>query len=163
MKFCVELTNQDRLSGKLPSDWSYRLPTEAQWEYACRAGTKTRYSFGADASRLGNYGWYGGFEGGGNVKNEKYAHRVGVKLANAWGFHDLHGNVWEWCRDWYKQEHPGGTDPEVTTKAASRVVRGGGWFIAAGLCRSALRIWGVPDGRIFGLGFRLAAVQSSSK
>jgi len=162
VKFCVTLTKQDRLSGKLPAGWSYRLPTEAQWEYACRAGTRTRYSFGDDASGLGDYGWYGAFSDG-NAKNEQYAHRVGVKVANAWGFHDLHGNVWEWCRDWYKKNLPGGTDPEVTTKAARRVRRGGGWGFAARYCRSALRRRLGPVSRRITLGFRLAAVQLSSK
>ncbi len=160
MKFCVELMNQDRLSGKLPADWSYRLPTEAQWEYACRAGTKTRYSFGDNDSRLGDYAWYD--KNAYNV-GETYAHRVGFKRANAWGFHDLHGNVFEWCQDWYREELPGGTDPEVTTKAAGRVYRGGSWSRAARNCRSADRYGYAPDFRRLYLGFRLAAVQSSSK
>jgi len=160
VKFCSEITKQDRLSGKLPAGWEYRLPTEAQWEYACRAGSRTRYSFGDDESRLGDYAWY--------KKNawdigEKYAHRVGVKRANVWGLHDLYGNVWEWCRDGYKQELPGGTDPEVTTKAADRVIRGGSWDFAAWSCRSARRNGGVPGNRLIILGFRLAAVQVSSK
>jgi len=160
VKYCAELTKQDRLSGKLPSGWEYRLPTESQWEYACRAGSKTRYGFGDDDTRLGDYAWY--------VKNawdvgEKYAHRVGVKRANFWGLHGMHGNVWEWCRDWYKEELPGGTDPEVTTKAAGRVDRGGGWVGAAWYCRSASRIRFEPDDRFVLLGFRVAAVQPSSK
>ncbi len=160
VKFCSELTKQDRLSGKLLADWEYRLQTESQWEYACRAGSKARYGFGDDDTRLGDYGWY--------VKNawdvgEKYAHRVGVKIANAWGLHDLHGNVWEWCQDWYTKDLPGGTDPEVSTKAAFRVNRGGSWFYAARRCRSAHRRRFGPGNRFVTLGFRVAAVQVSSK
>jgi len=160
VKFCAELTKQDRLSGKLPSGWSYRLPTEAQWEYACRADSKTRYSFGDDDSLLGDYAWY---DKNARYVAEKYAHRVGVKRSNAWGLHDMYGNVYEWCRDWYKEELPGGTDPEVTTKAAYRVRRGGGWLNAAWYCRSAYRYWASPGLRSRYLGFRVAAVQVSGK
>ena len=160
MKFCAELTKKDRSSGNLPAELEYRLPTEAQWEYACRAGSKTRYSFGDDDSRLGEYAWYdkNAWDVGG-----KYAHRVGIKRANAWGLHDMHGNVHEWCQDWHKKELPGGTDPELTIKAAYRVSRGGSWFIGARNCRSANRRRDEPDNRYQSLGFRVAAVQVSSK
>ena len=108
MKFCEKLTEQERSAGRLPSDWQYTLPTEAQWEYACRAGTKSRFSFGDDESDLGEYAWYG--KNAGDI-GEKYAHRVAQKKANPWGLYDMHGNVWEWCRDVYAYELPGRRRP----------------------------------------------------
>ena len=159
VKFCAELTKKDRLSGKLPVNWEYQLPTEAQWEYACRAGSKTRFSFGDEDSRLGDYAW---FEKNARNVGEKYAHRVGRKRANGWGLHDMHGNVCEWCRDWYKLMAPGGTDPEVTTKGSRRVYRGCGcWYYFASWCRSAVRFGSKPGGRSYVMGFRVAAVQVS--
>ncbi|HUE13513.1 MAG TPA: formylglycine-generating enzyme family protein [Planctomycetaceae bacterium] len=153
MKFCGKLTDQERSAGRLPSDWQYTLPTEAQWEYACRAGTKSRFSFGDDESDLSMYAWA--------VKNawyadEKYAHRVGQKKANAWGLYDMHGNVWEWCRDIYARELPRGTDPEVSAGGADGVNRGGGLYDFARRCRSAVRFRNKLRDRYFNLGFRVA-------
>jgi len=127
------------------------LPTEAQWEYACRAGTATRFSFGDDESALADYGWFGG-----NVGGEQYAHGVGQKRANPWGLYDMHGNVGEWCRDWYEATLSGGNDPERSVGGSSRVLRGGGWVGPARHCRSAIRGKRPPANRDPYLGFRVA-------
>ena len=131
-KFCELLSKK---TGKKVS-----LPTEAQWEYTCRAGSKTAYCFGDDASKLGDYAWYRG-----NTwdKDEKYAHPVGQKKPNDWGLYDMHGNVFEWCEDWYET-------------GKSRVLRGGCWGFNPGLCRSALRNRNSPDFRSYSFGFRVA-------
>ena len=133
-----------------------RLPTEAEWEYACRAGNKTAYCFGDDVSKLGDYAWY---------KNnawdirEQYPHPVGQKKPNAWGPYDMHGNVWEWCRDWYDEKYyaAGGdtVDPTGPASGSSRVLRGGSFFNGDGNCRSAIRDWTVRDYRIDLNGFRV--------
>ena len=132
----------------------YRLPTEAEWEYAARAGSSTRFCFGDSDGQLGNYAWYdkNAYDAG-----DKYAHAVGTKRPNAWGLYDMHGNVWEWCQDWYGN-YPSGsvTDPTGPSSGSSRVGRGGGWLNLAGLCRSAFRFRGVPGSRGYILGFRLA-------
>lgn len=161
--FCQKLTAQERQSGHLPEGWEYVLPTEAQWEYACRAGTSTAYSFGNEESELGDFGWYGSRERDGNTSDEPYAHAVGQKEPNPWGLYDMHGNVWEWCRDWLQAELPGGADPEVRSQQspAQRVNRGGSWFYSAKFCRSEARGGFAPGARSLDLGFRVARVQSA--
>ena len=156
--FSRKLTDQERQAGRLPATFEYTLPTEAQWEYACRAGTKTRYSFGDDDSQLSDFAWWGGMMGDGNAKNEQYAHRVGLKKANPWGLRDMHGNVWEWCRDWYAEKLPGGADPEPPFKGSLRVERGGGW---RGTARAAHRAGVHPSSRMDLLGFRVALSPSA--
>jgi formylglycine-generating enzyme required for sulfatase activity len=156
--FCRKLTEQDRQAGRLPKDWGYTLPTEAQWEYGCRARTQTKFSFGDDESKLSDYAWFDV-----NSKNagELYAHLVGQKKANPWGLFDMHGNVFEWCRDVYTEKLPGGRDPEVKpdekTGGSDRVRRGGCWFSVAAYCRSGgYRYWSEPDYRSDFSGFRVA-------
>jgi len=114
------------------------LPTEAQWEYACRAGSRTVYGFGDDASRLGDYAWYRDNAYG---KKEKYPHAVGRKKANAWGLHDMHGNVWEWCTDWYADSYAKAktADPKGPAGGKYRVLRGGSWYSTPQVCRAAYR------------------------
>ena len=131
----------------------YRLPTEAEWEYACRGGTKTAFSFGDDEADLSKYAW---FDGNAYYVDEKYAHQVGQKLPNAFGLHDMHGNVWEWCSDWYS-EYPSGplTDPQGPNTGSSRVLRGGSWNDEPGIVRCADRGFNSPGGRNSYDGFRL--------
>ncbi|MBR4171228.1 MAG: acyl carrier protein [Kiritimatiellae bacterium] len=129
-----------------------RLPTEAEWEYACRAGTNTPYS---GTGSLDGMGWYGG-----NSGNEP--HPVGTKASNAWGLYDMHGNVCEWCADWYG-DYPSRsvTDPVGPSQGTYRVIRGGSWKHDADLCRSASRSWGGPGHRDHNLGFRVVLVPDS--
>jgi len=124
---------------------TYRLPTEAEWEYACRAGTTGPYYTDLDRA-----GWYSG-----NSNNR--THPVAQKTPNAWGLYDMHGNVWEWCQDW-RVDYPGGsvTDPKGPSSGNYRVIRGGSWSHAARYCRSADRSSGTPDYRILHRGFRVA-------
>jgi formylglycine-generating enzyme required for sulfatase activity len=145
IQFCRKLTDRERQAGRLPEGFGYTLPTEAQWEYACRSGTTEDYAGNLDAMA-----WY-------NQNSGNTTHPVAQKQANAWGLHDMHGNVWEWCRDWYGN-YPGGsaTDPTGPFSGSLRVYRGGGWCGDAGDCRSAVRRWDVPGDRRNGLGFRLA-------
>ncbi len=129
----------------------YRLPTEAEWEYACRAGSESAYCFGNDEQVLGEYGWYDGNSGG-------RAHPVGEKLPNAWGLHDMHGNVWEWVQDWYDEAYYKSSpkaDPPGPSTGSLRVSRGGGWDSAPRLLRSAFRDNISPGDRGYHLGFRL--------
>ena len=133
----------------------YRLPTEAEWEYAARAGSTTAYSFGDDVGQLGNYAWYKGNSG-------EETHPVGQKQPNAWGLFDMHGNVDEWVHDWYEQYDGAGavTDPQRTGEEddpdVPRVIRGGSWFYDAGHSRSTYRIWEHPEEGGNTIGFRLA-------
>jgi len=125
----------------------YRLPTEAQWEYACRAGTTTAYNTGDTISD--NTGWYSSNSG-------SKTHEVGKKPANAFGLYDMHGNVWEWCWDWYDSYSSGAqTDPLGASSGTSRVARGGGWYNSAVILRSAFRDRLNPYIRYSDLGFRL--------
>lgn len=156
--YCGKLTARERDAGRLPAGYVYRLPTEAEWEYACRGGTSTRFGFGNDSgyTSLGNYEWYAGNSGG-------QTHPVGQKLPNARGLHDLQGNVWEWCQDWYSNSLPGGSvvDPKGPLAGPSRVFRGGCWDDSGCYCRLASRYGFNPNLRIYYLGFRpvLAAAQ----
>ncbi|MCA9129784.1 MAG: SUMF1/EgtB/PvdO family nonheme iron enzyme [Planctomycetales bacterium] len=146
IEFCKKLSS---LEGK-----SYRLPTEAEWEYACRGGTTTAYSFGADASQLSRYAW---FNENAWDQDEKYAHPVAQKMANPFGLYDMHGNVYEWCSDWHGEYSSGSvTDPRGPGRGSYRVSRGGSWNFNARYCRSAYRINGSPDYRNDYLGFRVA-------
>lgn len=124
----------------------YRLPTEAEWEYACRAGTTGDY-----AGDLDEVGWYNENSGG-------RTHSVGEKKANGWGLYDMHGNVSEWCLDWYGKSYYTNSpevDPTGPASGTGRVFRGGSWDSKAKYCRSALRAIATPDFRFFRIGFRL--------
>ena len=158
IEFCSRLTDQERKAGRLPAGWKYKLPTEAQWEYACRAGSKMAYVFGNDASRLVDYAW---FDKNTFDVDEKFAHPVGLKKANAWGLCDMHGNVWEWCSDRYDARLAGGRDPSGASTGSFRVDRGGGWYGSASICRTAIRGGLSPEFRNGFLGARVAAVASS--
>jgi len=131
----------------------YRLPTEAEWEYAVRAGTTTAYSFGDDASKLGEYAWYDGKAGGGT-------HPVGQLKANGWGLHDMHGNVWEWVQDWYGRYTAAtagdlAVDLPGPAEGAFRAFRGGSWRNNTRDCRSSFRVNDDPGFRSPVVGFRV--------
>jgi formylglycine-generating enzyme required for sulfatase activity len=156
MAFCAKLTARERNAGRLGPDWEYTLPTDAQWEFACRAGTQTVYSFGDDWTLLPEYAW---FRKNASAIGELYGHPVGQKKPNALGLYDMHGNVSEWCRDGAQQKRPGGRDPFVAPKDEKRVVRGGCFWHPEVLCQSAY-FDGVSalERRAFGgdVGFRVA-------
>jgi len=143
-EFCKKLSEKIRQA--------VRLPTEAEWEYACRAGTQTAFSFGDDPSALGDYAWWDGNSGA-------TTHPVGQKRPNAWGLYDMHGNVWEWCADWFG-EYPKGpvTDPSgPATGSDIRVVRGGSWYDVGSVSfRCACRFSYDPPDRSVSYGFRCA-------
>jgi formylglycine-generating enzyme required for sulfatase activity len=130
----------------------YRLPTEAEWEYACRAGTTTQFSFGDSARDLDFYAWHRGNAG-------RRTHPVGTLIANPWGLHDMYGNVWEWCSDWYGKSYYTSVpqrNPTGPPNGEYRVRRGGSWYYFAGSLRSADRDGATPDATFYALGFRCA-------
>ena len=149
-----------KLNAKLAAGaGKFQLPSEAQWEYACRAGSKTRYCFGDDQSKLGDYASYAANSGA-------KTHPVGEKKPNAWGLYDVHGNVWEWCQDrydgvYYYAESPM-DDPTGPTGGSYRVFRGGGWGDPARRCRSANRLRVRPENRFNGLGLRVSLVPAEA-
>lgn len=154
--FCRKLSAlpEERRAGRV-----YRLPTEAQWEYACRAGSKTAYSFGESSKSLGDYAWFDDNSG-------DKTHPVGKKKPNAWGLYDMHGNVWEWCSDWYAAYPRGSaTDPAGPSSGSLRVNRGGSWINDSEDCRSASRDGHFPsnlfNNRVNHLGFRVTCVPSA--
>ena len=153
-KFCEKLSETERRAGRLPADWKFTLPTEAQWEFACRSGSTSCYAFGDNESDLVGSAW---FTKNAEEVGEEYAHAVGQKQANHWGFFDMHGNVWEWCRDRYADQLPGGDDPEVSAGGSLRVIRGGSWSDTSRHCRSAFRVRDLPSLRYNSVGFRVAA------
>ena len=155
-----------RLIGQLPEGYAFRLPTEAEWEYAARAGTRTAWFFGDQEDGLDAHAWF-------DENSEGKTHPVGLKRPNPWGLHDVYGNVWEWCGDW-KKTYPGGCvrDPAVFperagwfgrlfTSGSNRVLRGGSWRGSARYCRSAYRLVGDPGYRGSSLGFRLVLAPRS--
>jgi formylglycine-generating enzyme required for sulfatase activity len=129
--YCKKLTEKE---GK-----TYRLPTEAEWEYACRAGTETAWGFGDDEASLGDYAWHN--KNASDI-GERYAHQVGLKKANAFGLYDMHGNVWEWCYDYFGEDYYKQSlekDPTGATSGSFRVLRGGSWYFLTRDTRSAYR------------------------
>jgi sulfatase modifying factor 1 len=167
--FTDQLTALARRSGVLPADWEFRLPTEAQWEYAARAGTTTATAFGDSlGSTQANFRGapYNGAAPGPSLGR---AAEVGSYAPNAWGIHDMHGNTFEWCRDWYHLIYPGGVDPdlhdaeETATRndfgVISRSRRGGCWADDGWPCRSAFRLRFEPERRYDHIGFRVVVVR----
>ncbi|MFH1377843.1 MAG: bifunctional serine/threonine-protein kinase/formylglycine-generating enzyme family protein [Planctomycetota bacterium] len=143
-EFCKKLSQK--------TGYTISLPTEAQWEYACRSGTMTKWHSGNNESQLGKYAWYRSNSG-------RKTHPVGQKKPNAWGLYDMHGNIWEWCSDWYvSYSSEPRTDPMGPTTGTDRVIRGGDWSDYAAFCRSANRGWNAPDLRYDDIGFRIVAV-----
>ena len=136
----------------------YRLPTEAEWEYACRAGSTTRWSFGDDESQLTHYAWYAD-----NAWDEgkQYAQPVGTKRPNPWGLYDMHGNAWEWVQDWYNSRYNSSprVDPPGPTSGSRRVFRGGYSHDGAQYLRSAQRGMNSPGHRHAGIGVRLLRIR----
>ncbi len=147
--YCAGLTVQERQAGRLPAGYLYRLPTEAEWEYACRAGTTNRFSHGDDSdySGLAQYAWYDHL--GGNT-----THPVGGKRPNAWGLYDMHGNVGEWCLDWDGAYRGGSVTDPAPSFGSGTVARGGGWPYPGRSCRSAFRDGFYPGFKSNYLGFR---------
>lgn len=150
--YCAKRTQRDLAAGRIPSGSFYRLPTEAEWEYACRAGTTTRFYYGDDPqyTNLTSNAWYASNSG-------NTTHPVGQKLPNPAGLFDMAGNVWEWCQDWYAPTYPGGQviDPLGPSTGSSRVLRGGSWFSFAWDCRSAARNFTDPALGFSVIGFRV--------
>jgi formylglycine-generating enzyme required for sulfatase activity len=151
MGFCQRLS---KMTGQ-----QYTLPSEAQWEYACRAGSISRYCFGDNDSLLGDYAWY-------DKNSENKTHPVGRKKPNNWGLYDMHGNVWEWCKDqWYGNYEGAPADGSAwkddDSKGSDRVVRGGSWSSSAEDCRCSSRHGFDPDDRYGHLGFRVTLVPGS--
>jgi formylglycine-generating enzyme required for sulfatase activity len=144
------------VDGRLRWDRSangYRLPTEAEWEYTCRAGTNTLWSFGDDERQKEEYTWYEANAWGTNVR---YAHQVGTKRPNPWSLHDMHGNVWEWCQDWhgpYTSEDR--VDPMGPPHGKARIGRGGAFSDYIETSRSAFRNRSEPEIRYGIIGARL--------
>lgn len=152
--FCRWLTERERAAGRLPPDYEYTLPTEAQWEYACRAGSGGRYAF--DDERIKEQIWFRFGDGVGGIVSESNTHPVGLKDPNDWGLYDMHGNAFEWCRDWFGEyEGDTVTDPMGPESGELRVCRGGSYYSNADYIRSAYRGRADPAVPSNNIGFRL--------
>ncbi|MDR3234509.1 MAG: formylglycine-generating enzyme family protein [Planctomycetaceae bacterium] len=167
---CREFVRKLNALDAAPKGYKFALPTESQWEYACRAGSTTAYCFGDDSDRLGDYAWHPNNSSG-------RTHEVGTKKPNAWNLYDMHGNVWELCADWYgnyvsedyvseRASAPAIApivtpviDPKGASSGSIRVRRGGGWYDVSAHCRSALRDYYAPDCTNRSIGVRVALVR----
>jgi formylglycine-generating enzyme required for sulfatase activity len=150
LDYCAAITRREAEAGRLSSGYAYRLPTEAEWEFACRAGSTNLFSFGDDASVADKFAW--------TLENsEAETHPVGLKQPNPWGLYDIHGNVWEWTLDWFA-EYPTGDlkDPGGPAQGIYKVFRGGSWNHAVEFARSRNRFMMPPTNGIYFVGFRLA-------
>jgi formylglycine-generating enzyme required for sulfatase activity len=154
--YCSALTQRERESGRLPAGYEYRLPSEAEWEYACRAGSTNRFNFGDDASSADQFAWTA-------ENSEAATHPVGLKRPNSWGLCDMHGNVWEWCSDW-GEPYPAAplTDPIGPATSKYKVFKGGGWNQDAQYGSASSRFMMSPSNGIHFVGFRvvLGPIQS---
>jgi formylglycine-generating enzyme required for sulfatase activity len=162
--YCAKVTTWERAAGRLPDGYLYRLPTEAEWEYACRAGTTTPFGIGngmslssTQANFDGNYP-YGESDKGSSLGKTT---QRGSYEPNAWGLYDMHGNVWEWCLDWFGA-YPGGilVDPRGGNSGVDKIVRGGCWYREGAACRSASRSYDRPTGKKAFIGFRVVLAPS---
>ncbi len=157
VQYCRLLSERERGAGRLPRGYLYRLPTEAEWEYACRAGSTNRFSFGDDELLAVDYAWI-------SENSEGQTHPVGEKAPNAWGLHDMHGNVWELCHDWFEVFPTNAvTDPMGPVTGEYRVFRGGGWDHEAKFARCANRFMMGPSNGIYFVGFRMVLAREVSR
>lgn len=142
LAFCQKLA---KIDGR-----RYRLPTEAEWEHACRAGTETAYYFGDNPDDLRSVAWY-------RDNSRKTSRPVQQKPANPWGLYDIHGNVFEWCHDWYTPQPPQTLtkNPKGPSTGTKRILRGGAWYAKQEACRAAYRGWNTPDSRLYTYGLRV--------
>jgi formylglycine-generating enzyme required for sulfatase activity len=162
--FCRKLTAGEKASGRV-----YRLPTEAEWEYACRGGAPSYQAFHLGSALSSTRANFDGAHSSGGTDRSPYLERtckVGSYEKNGFGLHDMHGNVWEWCSDWYGKDYYGTSprrDPLGPSRGCLRVIRGGGWIDFDGVCRSASRYRYAPDYRRHNLGFRVALIPSDAR
>jgi formylglycine-generating enzyme len=168
--YCAQLTQQEQAAGRLLAGWIYRLPTESEWEYACRAGTTNAFYYG-DALHGGMANFYDYYEydasyGDIIVQNPTVpwlprTTTVGSYQPNAWGLYDMHGNVWEWCLDWYGAYPVGSVaNPQGPASGSTRVFRGGNWSAFGAFCRSAKRGSNIPSYNDYTIGFRVVLAPS---
>ena len=160
LEFCEKLTKLEKDAGKLPEGYEYTLPTEAQWEYAARSGTSTTFAFGnsLDGTQACFYGPKP-YNSEVKVEYKEKTENVASFKPNAWGLYDMHGNVYEWCLDWYVEKIPGGEDPVTLKDGDSRSIRGGAWNRPATSSRSSYRYSYDPTQRTNNIGFRVALVK----
>lgn len=151
VEFCEKLTERERRAGRLPDGYVYRLPTEAEWEYAARGGNRSRGFTYAGSNNLDEVAWHWD-------NSNSRTHPVGRKQPNELGLYDMTGNVWEWVHDWYQNNYSGlaATDPSGPRTGSFRVYRGGSWNITASICRVAYRNRITPSNKFSLLGFRVS-------
>lgn len=156
-RYCLALTQREREAGRLPAGHEYRLPSEAEWEYACRAGTTNLFSFGDKETEADQYAWTA-------ENSDSTTHPVGQKRPNPWGLYDMHGNVWEWCLDWFGP-YPAApvTDPTGPANSKFKLFKGGGWNQDIEYARAANRFMMSPSNGIHFVGFRVALGQPHSR